>query len=425
MAGRRRAGASRPLDRRPRPGAELRVQRPDECGRLPRRHEPRPQLPRAPRDREPRVAGRGGGGRATHAARRGRCRQRRARAGDARDLAAEPGAPARADGRKIAGCDLYVGGRLRDRTALRLVPRPRRRCRRRLARHRRDRGHAPRALAGVARAADQRVRRVQPGQPLVEPLSAARPLRADPTAFRGAERLARALAPPDRPDHGRRALCRQDRRRRPRVERGRLLAPVSCDRRRGSHRGGAGGGITPAVGRRDREMNRLAAALAAACFLGVPAAAAGGPLTVSIDRAHVSTRLGHSFVFRSTIVNHGRTAAAGRIAHLNVLSLRPGVYVDPEDWSSHRTRYLTPIPPRGSTTLRWQVKAVNAGSIGVYVAVLPASGTPVRPPTGPLLEVAIADHKSLNTGGTAPLALGVPLVLVALLVVVRLRRRAR
>jgi hypothetical protein len=168
-------------------------------------------------------------------------------------------------------------------------------------------------------------------------------------------------------------------------------------------------------------MKHLAAVLAAAAVVAGPAAA--GPLTVSVDRSHVSTRLGHSFVFHTTIANHGDTAAAGRIAHLNVLSLRPGVYVDPEDWSSHRTRYLAPIPLHGSTRLTWRVKAVNAGSIGVYVAVLPASGSPVRPPTGPLVVVSIADRKSLNTGGIAPLALGVPLALIALLVFMRVRRR--
>jgi hypothetical protein len=70
------------------------------------------------------------------------------------------------------------------------------------------------------------------------------------------------------------------------------------------------------------------------------------------------------------------------------------------------------------------VKAVNAGSIGVYIAVLPGDGSPVRPPTGQFVKVSITDRKSLNTGGIAPLALGVPLVLVALLVLVRLRRRA-
>jgi hypothetical protein len=170
-------------------------------------------------------------------------------------------------------------------------------------------------------------------------------------------------------------------------------------------------------------VKRLAAVLAAAAVVAGPAAAASGPLTVSTDRSQLSTRLGHSFDFQTTIANHGDTAAAGRIAHLNVLSLRPGIYVDPEDWSSHRTRYLPPIPSHGSTTLSWRVKAVNAGSIGVYVAVLPASGSPVRPPTGPLLKVSIADRKSLNTGGIAPLALSVPLALAALLVAVRVRRR--
>ena len=171
-------------------------------------------------------------------------------------------------------------------------------------------------------------------------------------------------------------------------------------------------------------MKLLVAALAAAAIVAAPAGAAPGPLTVSVDRSEVSTRLGHSFVFDSTIANHGDAPAAGRIAHLNVLSLRPGVYVDPEDWSSHRTRYLAPIRPHGSITLGWRVKAVNAGSIGVYVAVLPASGAPIRPPTGPLVKVSITDRKSLNTGGIAPLALGMPLALVALLVLVRLRRRA-
>jgi len=171
-------------------------------------------------------------------------------------------------------------------------------------------------------------------------------------------------------------------------------------------------------------MTRLAAALFVAVVLAGPAAAAPGPLTVWVDRTQVSTRLGHSFVFRSTIANRSNSPAAGQIAHLNVLSLRPGVYVDPEDWSSHRTRYLAPIPPYGSTTVTWRVKAVNAGSIGVYVAVVPESGSSVRPAAGPMVHASITDRRSLNSGGIAPLALGVPLVLVGLLVVVRVRRRA-
>jgi hypothetical protein len=172
-------------------------------------------------------------------------------------------------------------------------------------------------------------------------------------------------------------------------------------------------------------VTRLAVVVAAALLAAAPASAAPRPVTVSVDRTQIATRLGHTFVFDSTILNHTNSAVDGLIAHLNVLSLRPGVYVDPEDWSSHRTRYLAPIPPRGSTTISWQVKAVNAGSIGIYVAALPSTGAAVRPATGPTVRVAIADRKSLNSGGIAPLAIGLPAALAALLVVLRVRRRAR
>jgi hypothetical protein len=170
-------------------------------------------------------------------------------------------------------------------------------------------------------------------------------------------------------------------------------------------------------------MRRFAAVLATTAAVVAPSAAASGRVTISVDHSRLSTRLGHSVVFHSSIANRADAPASGLIAHLNVLSLRPGVYVDPEDWSSHRTRYLAPIPPHGSTTLTWRIKAVNAGSIGVYVAVLPANGPPARPVTGPTVGISIADRKSLNSGGIAPLALGVPAVLAVLLIAARVRRR--
>jgi hypothetical protein len=170
-------------------------------------------------------------------------------------------------------------------------------------------------------------------------------------------------------------------------------------------------------------IRRLVASAAVLLVFTLPAAAGAGGLSVSLDRTSVSTRLGHAFAFHSTIGNHGRESTRALIAHLNVLSLRNGVYVDPEDWSSHRTRYLAPIPPGGSRTLTWKIKAVNAGSIGIYVAVLPRSGAPVPPTTGPTLRVEIADRRTLDSGGILPLALGMPALLALVLVVVRVRRR--
>ena len=145
---------------------------------------------------------------------------------------------------------------------------------------------------------------------------------------------------------------------------------------------------------------------------------------MSVDRTRVSTRLGHSFEFHSTIANHGTSPATGLIAHLNVLSLRNGVYVDPEDWSSHRTRYLAPIPAGGSTTLTWRIKAVNAGSIGVYVAVLPRDGE--GPPDG-RTDAADRDRRPQDArlGRDLPLALSVPALIGLVLVLVRFQRSRR
>jgi hypothetical protein len=106
-----------------------------------------------------------------------------------------------------------------------------------------------------------------------------------------------------------------------------------------------------------------------------------------------------------------------------VLSLGRGLYVDPEDWSSHRTRYLAPVPARGSITLSWKLAAVNPGDLGIYIAVLPRDGRAVEPITGPLVHVTITDRRTLNAGGILPLALGIPALLALAAGFLRIYRR--
>jgi hypothetical protein len=171
-------------------------------------------------------------------------------------------------------------------------------------------------------------------------------------------------------------------------------------------------------------LGSLVVATLAALALACAAEAGSNVVSVNVDRTAISTALGHKFVFRSTIANHGTAPVRGLIAHLNVLSLRNGVYIDPEDWSSHRTRYLAPIPVGGSVTLTWKLQAVNTGSIGVYVAVLRQSGVAQPPITGPTVHVSIAKRTTLNSGGVLPLALGIPALLGALTFTIRTRRRA-
>lgn len=150
--------------------------------------------------------------------------------------------------------------------------------------------------------------------------------------------------------------------------------------------------------------------------LALPGAAAAS-VAVRVDRAQISTTLGRTVVFRSTIANRSGGPLRAAIAHLNVVSLRPGVYVDPEDWSSNRTRYLGTIPAGGSRTVVWRVQAVNAGDFGLYVAAL--SGTRPAPAASPAVRLAVADRRTLSSGGILPLAVGVPALLGVLALAVR------
>jgi len=163
--------------------------------------------------------------------------------------------------------------------------------------------------------------------------------------------------------------------------------------------------------------------VAAAVLVVPPGANAAEQLTVNVDRATIATKLGHRFSFRTMITNAGPAAASGYVAHLNVLSYDRGVYVDPEDWSGERTRYLLPIPAGDSTTITWRMQAVNAGQFAVYVAVLGPSGSVAPPSTGRAIALAVAERKTLNSGGIVPLALGMPALLGLAWLVLRHRRR--
>ena len=167
-------------------------------------------------------------------------------------------------------------------------------------------------------------------------------------------------------------------------------------------------------------MRRLLAvvlALAALCAW-VPAAGAAAP-RITLDRGSVAIRLGKSFAFTSTIAA-GPGSTAPLVAHLNVVSLDPSTYVDPEDWSTHRTRYLEPLSAGEARSIRWSVKAVSAGAMAIYVTAVPAGGSgPIA--VGAPLRVQVADRKTLNSGGVVPLALAVPAMVVALAVAARRR----
>jgi hypothetical protein len=161
----------------------------------------------------------------------------------------------------------------------------------------------------------------------------------------------------------------------------------------------------------------LAALLVAGAAAGAATAATAADsasrsaVAVSLDRTAMSARLGEGFDLGSTISNTGRRPIAGLIAHLNVVGLTRGVYVDPEDWSPQRTKYVPMLAPGRSAHIPWRVNAVNGGRFAVYVVAVPQRSP--RTASGGLaigrpLSLRVTERRVLNSGGVLFLAIGLP-----------------
>jgi hypothetical protein len=155
-----------------------------------------------------------------------------------------------------------------------------------------------------------------------------------------------------------------------------------------------------------------------------PAAAAADHDTAAVeltfDQERIDTTLGRVLTVQSRITNLGNARAGGFVAHLNVTSLDPSVYVDLEDWSADVTRKVEPLEPGGSTTLTWDFQAVNAGTFNVYVVLLPDFGPLVASPP---VRVEVAQRRALHAGGALPVVIAVPVLLGLLAFGTRYRLR--
>jgi len=165
-------------------------------------------------------------------------------------------------------------------------------------------------------------------------------------------------------------------------------------------------------------------AVALATAPAAQAADASPSVRVEQQQATATVVIGGPFSLATTVRSTVELPQGRLVAHLNILSLDPGVYVDPEDWSSQRSQYLAEVPAHGFVQLTWKLHAVNAGRFVVYVAL--TDGRPGGTVTaGPALVVTVAKRQSLDAAGVLPTAIVVPAALLALLVFVGYRRRRR
>jgi len=154
---------------------------------------------------------------------------------------------------------------------------------------------------------------------------------------------------------------------------------------------------------------------------GHPVAAQGGSneevngLSISVNMTTISVSESDYFNFHTIITNNGTEATQPLVAHLNVASLQKGVYVDPEDWSELRTKFVDPIAPGASVNLSWRVHALFAGNFAVYVVVL-SRDTSSIPVVSDEIHVHIEKWEVMQLTDVNPIVTAVPVMIGVLYV---------
>jgi ABC-type transport system involved in multi-copper enzyme maturation permease subunit len=173
-----------------------------------------------------------------------------------------------------------------------------------------------------------------------------------------------------------------------------------------------------------------------ACLLGALATTPGraqqavvqAPVGVSISMTDTTLRAGGAVLFQTTVTNEHAEPSLPLIVAMNIINLdKQGEVVDPEDWSPQRTQYVEPLAPGQSTNLDWRVNAILDGDFMVYMVAIPAPGSAdatSHPVASSGIHLTVTPFTRLNPGGVLPYAIGGPVVLgLVILLVYRHRRK--
>jgi hypothetical protein len=153
----------------------------------------------------------------------------------------------------------------------------------------------------------------------------------------------------------------------------------------------------------------------------VLAAEAGPAVTVELDTDRADAGPGERLSFVSTVRNTGDHEVTGLVAHLNILTTDPDVYVDPEDWSPRRTQYLDVLAPGDTADLSWNVQAVTSGPLILFVSVTSLDGDQVVS-SGPL-RMTVHGQRVVDSTRVLPLVMWTPAAVLVLLGATLVRRR--
>ncbi len=129
--------------------------------------------------------------------------------------------------------------------------------------------------------------------------------------------------------------------------------------------------------------------------------------------------------FNSVIQNSGVTPIDGLVAWISLIEVTPGKEqpMDLEDWSAHKAVTGTQLPPGATLETDWPVRLIQNGDYRVVISATDRNAHTVF--TSPTLQFHVTLKPVISSSRILPIALGIPLLLIMLLILQRFRGHSR
>jgi hypothetical protein len=161
----------------------------------------------------------------------------------------------------------------------------------------------------------------------------------------------------------------------------------------------------------------LLAPVASAYAVSVP-----GPLTLQILSSKTLSGTAGDFVtVQGSITNTSGQAVQGVTTYLSLSDDQTHKPVDLEDWSAEKGLYVGTIDAGATLPLDWKIHFVMAGDYSLII-VAETIGNPV-PQVSEVTQFHVAPKQNLNPAQVLPVALGTPILLIFILLLIAYRRR--
>jgi len=169
----------------------------------------------------------------------------------------------------------------------------------------------------------------------------------------------------------------------------------------------------------------LYAIVVTALFTSITAAAQT-PLTLDLrsDEQNPSAPImGDQLRFWSTITNTGAKPLEGLVAWISLVEIDPGNEqpMDLEDWSAHKAVTGAALKPGQSLRTDWPMRLIKGGDYRVVVSVTDRSSHTVY--TSSTIQFHVRQKPVLKTTRVLPVAAGVPLLIIGLMVLNKTRQQ--